>query len=348
MMVALTAIVVLGGAALLYRYEYRHRACDGENCYYNTYISRNVYLHDHGDGKAWVKNTLTGKKTLTGISWVSKPLGEKDSLIYYNNGSKRGYFNKYTGEVEIPAIYNHAWVFSDGIASVEEDGVIKFIDTKGNQVFDRSFAYNPEHAGYIFHGGYCIIDENDDNKYGLMNTKGVTVLPEEYDNIRVSCDLSYWTLTKDGESGVFDSKLNTVLPMMACSIFVHSGGIDVTMPDNTLRKYDLEGNIINDFYVSDFERLEYDLEETYLSLEEVYDEYNTETVQVTNIRHKTAYARLCKYYAGNLKEGLMTPEGHMVTLPKYEDITAIGPDTYLCTINYEYKEILNGKGQIVK
>lgn len=345
---AVSTIVVLGSAALLFRHEQRQRACDGENCYYNTYVSRNVILHDHGDGKAWVMNTQTQKKTLTGIKWISKPLGEKDSLIYFSNGMKRGYFNKYTGEVVINARYDHAWVFSDGIASVEEDGIIKFIDTKGNQVFRRTFAYNPDDPGYVFHGGYCVIDENQDHKYGLMNTKGETVLEEEYDNIRVSCDLLYWTLTKGDDSGVFDRELKTILPMMACNIFVHSDGIDVTMPDNTMRRYDLAGNMIDDFYISDFERLEYDLEETYLSLEEVYDEYNTACKRVTNIRHKTAYARLCKYYAGNMKEGLMTSEGHMVTLPKYEDITAIGPDSYLCTLSNYNKEILNGKGHKVK
>jgi len=349
-----TIIVTFIAGALIYalyrevRPAYQQYVCDGENCYYNTYISRNVYLHDHGDGKAWVWNTLTGKKTLTGIAWISKPLGEKDSLIVYSDGKNRGYFNKYTGEVAIPARYKHAWVFSDGIASVEENGIIKFIDTKGNQVFDRTFAYDPNYDGYVFHGGYCIIDEDDDRKYGLMNTKGATVLPEEYDNIRVSCNLCYWTLTKDGESGVVDKELKTILPMMAADMYVYDEEIDVTMADNTMRKYDLHGNLIDDFYISDFEYLEYELEETYQIVEKEYDEYKEEHEYVTSTEHKRARARLCKYTAGNGKEGLMTPDGHMVTLPKYDYVDAIGHDAYICTVSNGDKVIVNGKGQVVR
>lgn len=62
-------------------------------------------------------------------------------------------------------------MFSDGIASVEESGKIKFIDTEGKLAFDRTFKYNPNHRGHVFHGGYYVIDENQDKKYGLMNTK---------------------------------------------------------------------------------------------------------------------------------------------------------------------------------
>lgn len=349
-----TVIVTFIAGAMIYamymeiRPRFRQYVCDGEDCYCNTHISRNVFMHDHGDGKAWVKNTLTDKKTLTGIAWISKPLGEKDSLIVYSDGKKRGYFNKFTGEVAIPAKYKHAWAFSDGIASVEEDGLIKFIDTKGNQVFERTFGYNPNHDGYVFHGGYCIIDEDQDHKYGLMNTKGETVLPEEYDDINVSCDLCYWALTKGKESGVVDKELKTILPLMECRIYLWEDGIDATMADNTLRKYDLQGNLIDDFYISGFEYLDYEMEETYQITEKVYDEYNEKHEYVTSTEHKRARALQMKYSAGNGKEGLMTPEGHIITLPKYEYIYAIGPDTYICSVSHGDREIINGKGEKVK
>lgn len=321
--------------------------CNDGYCYWTTSLSNNVIIHDHEDGKAWVKNTSTGKKTLTGISWISLPLGEKDSLVVFSDGESRGYFNKYTGEVAIPAKYKHAWVFSDGIASVEENGIIKFIDSNGNQVFDRTFEYDPTYDGYVFHGGYCIVDEDNDKRYGLMNTLGITVLPEEYDQIDPSCSLCYWTLTKGEESGVIDKELNPIIPMMACDIYVFSDEIDVTMADNTMRKYDLQGNLIDDFYIDDFEYLEYEQEETYQFAQKDYDEYEDEYEYVSHAEHKTARARLCKYTGGHYKEGLMTPEGQVVTLPKYENIDAIGPDTYLCTVSHGDKEILNGKGEVV-
>lgn len=344
-------VMIIAGALIcsLYReVSYGKHHCQGESCYWSTHLSRNVIFHDYGDGQTWVMNTHTGKKTLTDIAWISNPLGEKDSLVVYSDGKNRGYFNKYTGEVAIPAKYKHAWVFSDGIASVEENGIIKFIDTKGNQVFDRTFAYDPDYDGYVFHGGYCIVNEDNDKKYGLMNTKGITVLPEEYDRIKPANNLCYWILTKGDESGVVDKELKTILPMMACCIYVFDEEIDVTMADNTMRKYDIMGNLIDDFYICSFEYLEYEQPETYQIVQKESDEYGNVHDYVSSAEHKRARAHLCKYSAGNGMEGLMTPDGHMVTLPKYEYIDAVGPDTYICTVSKGDKEILNGKGQKVK
>jgi len=350
-----TIIMTIAAGAVLYALgihvyrEIRDRFCNGKECYWTENLSSDIAIHKHHDEKGDLINTRTGKKILTGIVWTSNPLGEKDSLVFYSDGEKRGYFNKYTGEVTIPAKYSHAWVFSDGIASVEEDGIIKFIDTKGNQVFDRTFAYDSRQEGYVFHGGYCIIDSDNDYKRGLMNMKGETVVPEEYNQIRVTCQLDYWTLIKGDSATVVDQNLNPVLPLMACEkMWAYEKTIDVTMPDYTMRKYDYQGNLVNDFYIKDFEPLEYETEETRDIIKKEADEYGDEHEYASCTEHKTARARLCKYEAGCGKEGLMTAEGYIVTMPKYERIEAVGPDTYLCTISYDDKEIVNGKGQKVK
>ena len=350
-----TVIVTIVAGALVYGvwYYFCHRysevACNGENCYSNTYVSREVYYHDHGDGNGEIVNSRTGKTTLKRVAWISKPLGEKDSLVVFSDGKKRGYFNMFTGEVVIPAKYDRAWVFSDGIASVEENGVIKFIGADGGQVFERTFGFNPNEDGYVFHGGYCIIDSDEDEKVGMMNTVGKTVVPEEYDNIWVTCNLDYWVLKKGKKSGVFDKDLKPVLPMMECeSLWADDKDIDVTMPDYTIRKYDLQGNLIDDFYIKDFNYLEYDTEETYQTKETFIDEYDEEQECLSEPQHKRERARLCKYEAGGGMEGLITADGHIVTMPKYNYIIAIGPDTYLCTVNDEDKVVVNGKGEIVR
>lgn len=312
------------------------------------YISRTIsYIPDYDGTDGYLFNKKTGRKVLKGIEWIARPLGN-DSLVCFSNGSKRGYFNRNTGEVVIPAWYTHAWVFSEGIAAVEENGIIKFIDSNGKQIFDRTVPYDPIYDGYVFHGGYCILDEDKDGKFGLIDTTGVTVLPEEYDDISVSCDLRFWTLDKDNEQGLIDKDLNPIVPMMACSIYLFDNGIDVTMDDNTMRKYDLQGNLIDDFYITDYEYLEYEKEETCQVVNAEYNEEREEYENIHSIEHRTARARLAKYTAGRTKEGLMTQDGHVVTLPKYEFIQAIGPDLYLCTVSHGDKEILNGKGQKVK
>ena len=55
-----------------------------------------------------------------------------------------------------------------------------------------------------------------------------------------------------------------------------------------------------------------------------------------------------KHTAGDNYEGLITADGHIVTMPLYENIEAIGPDLYLCTWSNCDKVIVNGKGEIVK
>lgn len=77
--------------------------------------------------------TVDGETTITGIKWIAKPLG-MDSLVCYSDGEKRGYFNKFTGQPVIKPQYDHAWVFSDGLAAVDDDGWIKFIDATGKVV----------------------------------------------------------------------------------------------------------------------------------------------------------------------------------------------------------------------
>ena len=120
----------------------------------------------------------------------------------------------------------------------------------------------------------------------------------------------------------------------------------VTLPDHTMRKYDMEGTFINDFYVSEFRMLEYEKEEIkYESAE--FGDIDSTRVEMAPF-HPRATARLRAYVAGDGYEGLMTQDAHIVTMPIYKNIEAIGYDLYLCeSTNYD-KVIVNGKGEIVR
>lgn len=253
--------------------------------YWENDLSRDVEIRYNSNSGYDVVNKHTGKTTISGASWYVVPDDCRDSLVVYSDGEKRGYFSKNTGEVVIAPRYSRAWVFSNGLASVEENGVIKFIDQKGNQAFDRTFRYQSG-TGYVFHDGFCIIDSDDDGVYGVMNTRGETVIKEISDEIQVS------------DSAIF-----------------------ITMADNTIRRYDKNLNITDDFYIISFGHLSYG------------DEYEYDD---------TRMAKLCYYVAGKGRYGLMTSEGKVVTLPKYEYIEAVGEDSYICTLPNGYKKILNG------
>lgn len=340
-------LAVVVGTNVYDAYCERFRLCDDPNCDANTFISRDIYYHDHGDGKGYVYNVHTREKTIRNVAWIAKPTG-KDSLICFSDGKKRGYFSKYTGQVIIEPKYARAWIFSEGLASVEEDGYIKFIDGTGKVVIDKKMGYISNMEGYVFHGGYCVIDSSDGELCGLMDKTGKMVLPLEYSSIRPVDEFKLWRVEKGEEMGVLDGNLKPVLPLSECSIYIGEGTIDVTMPDHTMRKYDLQGTLINDFYIADVRMLEYEKEEiVYRERTEVDSDDYYEDEQ-DEYYHPKATARLRAYVAGDGYEGLMTSEGRVVTMPLYRDIEAIDYDLYLCSSTNYDKVIVNGKGEFVK
>ena len=165
------AVVCAVGEEVYCWYNRQHSICDDPYCYQNTFISRDIYFHNHDDGKGYIYNIRTGEKYLKHVAWIAKPT-DKDSLICFSDGKKRGYFSKNTGKVVIEPKFSHAWIFSEGLASVEEDGYIKFIDGTGKIVIDKKMAYIPDMQGYVFHGGYCVIDTDDGEQCGLIDKKG--------------------------------------------------------------------------------------------------------------------------------------------------------------------------------
>lgn len=135
--------------------------------YGNEELSREISFHE-GYAKDGYLFNRDNKKVLKNICWIAKPLGE-DSLVCYSNGEKRGYFNMYTGDVVIKPQYRHAWIFSEGLASVEDNGWIKFIDNTGKVVIDNHIRYVPSMDGYVFHNGHCVIHNKKGDRLGLMN-----------------------------------------------------------------------------------------------------------------------------------------------------------------------------------
>ena len=89
----------------------------------HTYLADNKVLSDKyvyeefSNGKKRVKNRVTQQVILDRLEWLVT--GDKaDSLAVFCRKGKRGYLNCYTGEVVIPAQYERAWVFSEGLAAV--------------------------------------------------------------------------------------------------------------------------------------------------------------------------------------------------------------------------------------
>ncbi len=312
---------------------------DSEELYDTQYLSRNTtyYVADGKDG--YIENE-NGKKTIKGISWIAKPLGD-DSLVCYSNGRKRGYFNIYSGKTVIKPQYAHAWIFSEGLASVDDNGWIKFIDGTGKVVIDLKMPYIPGIEGYVFHNQHCAVHNDRRDRWGLINKQGQWVLNAEYFSIE-PCD-TFWILDNGKEQSMITDNMQTIIPFSAGSVRIslRDQTIIATMSDHTVKTFNLQGDLIEDFCIQNIEMMTYDTGELYSaeSSEDEYSGYESTPMQ--------AVAKCKRYEAEYGWYGLMTPEGKILTPPAYSSIEAIGADLYFCQNDNGNGILLNGKGEKV-
>ena len=314
--------------------------------YNNQYLSRNLTYHEGYDFDGYVFNR-DGEKVIKDVRWIAKPLGD-DSLVCYRAGKKRGYFNIFTGEITIKPQYSHAWIFSDGLAAVEEDGWIKFIDTTGKVVIDNHLPYLSGKDGYVFHNGYCVVHNNKGDRLGLIDKRGDWAIKPEYFSV-LPVD-SLWVVSNGKEKSVLSPRLETILPFTSPNVWVNDGLIYASMEDHSVRTYSLQGELVEDFHISGTSQLLYETNEVYYTFSKNYNDEGNLVSETSDgdIATRQSVAHCLRYQAAFDWYGLMTPEGLAVTPPLYREIYAIGPDLYLCKTDYQYGVILNGKGQKVK
>ena len=121
-------------------------------------------------------------KTCWGIKrrfdWMQE--ASNDSLSLFLRNGKYGYINTNTGRILISARYRRAWAFSEGLAAVQTNGLIGFINHKGSMVIEPQFpAYDKELVDYSFHNGVCVVS-NGKRKYGIINQRGQWILQPKY------------------------------------------------------------------------------------------------------------------------------------------------------------------------
>ena len=122
-----------------------------------------------------------------------------DSIGIFEKEGKRGFYNLNTNKVLVPATYTHAWFFSEGLAAVEKDGKIGFINMKGTVVIPHQFVHRTnDHPNIAFEDGRCVM-ANGNGQMGVINRKGEWVVKPQYEKV----DLT--------ESGIFATTSNSKL-----------------------------------------------------------------------------------------------------------------------------------------
>ena len=124
----------------------------------------------------------------------------------------------------------------------------------------------------------------------------------------------------------------------------------MTLDSHIIQRYSLNGELVNDFYVSDVSYLTYETNELRYITSKNYDDEGTLTSETeeTEPRPVEKMAKCKRYEAEGGWYGLMTADGKVITPPSYSEIKAIGYDIYLCKYNDEDGVILNGKGERIR
>jgi len=287
----------------------------------------------NGSGLGWIATKMSGKKLIDNVEWISAP-ENGDSLVVFSQKGKRGYFNRYTGQVVIPAKYDAAWVFSQGMAAVVTGRNVIFINPHGEKIIDKTYIRDPR-LNYVFHGDYCIMNDTDGG-IGLIDKTGGWVVNPEYDEI-IPAARNYWKMRKDDdETGLwyaFDDKAYPVNMDGVADLDINEDlGVIYTLPNHLKMVIDFDGNRQERFLCQDIEVMYYDTD--------------NRDKDGNLIQERTT---LYRYRMSDGYEGLCKANGDIVTEPLYWMVKPIGKDLYHCTYKGTNSGvIINSNGEITQ
>lgn len=341
-----TILMVLFTGCILYAfaegivYEKLIRPRTSERVWEERYISNHIVLQEmYYSEKNRVYDKEKEKVFLEDVDWlvISE---DKDSLAVYARNGKRGYINRFTGEVAVPEIYTRAWVFSEGLAAVEKDGELLFIDHTGKVVIDKDFQVYFDNPKYAFKNGYCMIKNPVDGKMGLIDRAGNWVLNAEYDNL--FNNEGFWQVERDGYVGLYTAEMELMFPVENTAISINDSIIEVRCADHIARQYDYAGNVVSDFVIDEISNMQYETAE--LRNDPKSDDGEFADNKIYGVANCQQYLVKSENYNKPDYYGLLNRNGKIVTLPIYTSIMAIDKNLYLCQPG---GVIINDQGKIV-
>lgn len=236
------------------------------------------------------------------------------------NKAKRGYLNIYTGQIVIPAQYQKAWIFSEGLGAVMKDNAIGFINKSGRVVIPFQYPYLETETNtptrplsFLFKNGTCAV-QNATGKFGLIDQKGQWVVTPTYDYIE-NVTRGLHIVTQDGQQGVLDSTYNLILPFAYDNIVVNNYGI-VAADEQGQRLLSYDGRTV--------------LQQA------VYDEVTHFYYPIPSV-HKNGHPDqlISDYmeYTINQKYGILSPDLKPLTKAIYSRIDALDKNCFLCYLD---------------
>lgn len=224
----------------------------------NKYDDDYEYGHEYGEeptdgfvsynnGKCNIVNPVTQEVIVKDIDWCHYSNNhDEDPIVLFAKKGKRGFCNIVTNEVIVePTTYTKAWIFSEGLAGVEKNGFIGFVNANGDVVIDFKYSYrgNPLSA-FVFHNGHCVVADSS-NRIGVIDQTGRWVIQPRYDHIELAKD--YAIVYNDGD---FKKQVDFSGEVMQTGIidYINNLYYEVNYTDLQTGEQQVGEAKINDFY----------------------------------------------------------------------------------------------------
>ena len=241
---ALTIGIIL--AIVWYKESY------GRDYFFDYTLTPNVRIEAYNNNRVRVWNKKTARYTTPKVMWVSG-VPERDSLtVFCDKDGKRGFLNVNTGDIVIPAQYNKAWQFSEGLGAVlGEKDKIGFIDKDNRLVIDYVIPYEKGYD-YIFKDGLCVVKfwEGNDWRYAVYGKDGNMVLSWNYNRIDEPDARGYRVVANEDGAWLFDRNFQKVLPDTYDNMELARGNNGVYVTKNHVKQLlDFEGRVLEPFVI---------------------------------------------------------------------------------------------------
>lgn len=176
----------------------------------NNFENRiNLTLKPYRKGDKWGFSDST-KKIIVPIKYEGvKTFINHRSLVWLN--SKFGFVD-YTGKEIIPLKYDYAEEFKNGYVTRVGIGKgnnlkVGLIDTAGDEIISPQYELIED-----FHGKNSLAKFQINKKYGMINQKGVVIIPPLYSGLGYFNDEGYAIASFDKKRGIIDIKNQIVIP----------------------------------------------------------------------------------------------------------------------------------------
>jgi hypothetical protein len=178
------------------------------------------------DGKLLIRNLIDQNGNLLVITgpysvedaYIFSYADEHKSYTPIQDNGLWGYIDT-SGHIVIPAKYDFATIFKNGIAAVKLNDKWGFINTQGKEFIPVKYDSLSLHGfETMFEHGIAYVKLND--KWGLINTQGEEITPIRYDNISLSFMDNYlqsppiFRVSIGEKTGILDVNGNEIIPVI--------------------------------------------------------------------------------------------------------------------------------------